>query len=187
MEHLKKGGVVIYPTETAYALGSDATNNKAVALIFKIKQRPKEKTLPLIAGSLALVKKWAVLNKQEKVLAKKYWPGALTLVLKSKKDSTLARGVVAKDKTIAIRVSGGKIARALSQKLGAPVVSTSANFSGTKEIYSVEDIKKIFKKDSSKLIYVLDGGVLKKRTPSTIAKVKDGQIEILRQGEIKII
>ncbi|KKR48909.1 MAG: Sua5/YciO/YrdC/YwlC family protein [Candidatus Magasanikbacteria bacterium GW2011_GWC2_40_17] len=186
VDFLKKGGVIIYPTETAYGLGCDSTNQEALDLIFKIKQRPQAKTLPLIAGSLAMVKKWVILNKQEEILAKKYWPGALTLVLKNKKEVGLSKSVVAKDNTVAIRISSNKIARTLAQRLGRPIVSTSANISGAKEIYSVTDLKKSFKKLSTDCIYTVDGGVLKRRAPSTVARIRNGKIEVLRQGGLKI-
>src|SRR3989338_1076856 len=101
ISHLCSGGVLIYPTETAYALGCDAANQKAVDLIFKIKKRPENKTLPLIADSLTMVKKYCRLSTAEERLAKKYWPGPLTLILRilDIKNIKLARGVMAKDGT----------------------------------------------------------------------------------------
>jgi len=185
VEHLKKGGVIIYPTETAYGLGCDATNQAAVDLIFKIKQRSLDLILPVIVGSLEMAEEWVVLSDQAKELAKKYWPGALTLVVPIKKP--FARGCVAKDNTIAIRVSGNKIARTLSQKLDRPIVSTSANLSGQAEIYSVEELHNSLLEVEKNNVFVLDGGVLSKHQPTTIVKISDNeQMQILRQGEIKI-
>lgn len=187
VNYLKKGGVIVYPTETAYALGCDATNMWVVRRVFKIKKRPLGKTLPLIAGSLAMVKRYCRLAGLEQKLAKKHWPGPLTLILRYKTQKTrykLAKGVMAKDKTVAIRVSGGKIARALSRRLGRPIISTSANLAGGGECYSVPEVKKQLGRQPE--ILILDGGRLKKRKPSTIAKIKDGRVEVLRQGSIKI-
>lgn len=185
VEQLKNGGVVIYPTETAYGFGADATKKKAVDLVFKIKRRPKNLTLPIIVGSMKMAEEWGVFNNEAKDLAKKYWPGALTLVVPAKKK--LALGCTAKDKTIAIRVSGNETARILSEKLGKPIVATSANLSGQEEIYSVADLKKSFIEIEKNNIYIIDEGILPKRQPSTIVKVgEDKKIEILRQGEIKI-
>jgi len=182
IEHLKNGGVVTYPTETAYALGCDVANQKAVDLVFELKKRAKSKTLPLIAGSLAMVKKFCQMSADEERLAKKYWPGALTIVFKIKKGIKLAKGTVAKDGTVAVRVSSNKTARELSLALGAPIVSTSANLAGEGECYSVDDAKKSFF-DS---VVFLDVGRLKKQKPSTIVKIENSKIKILRQGEIKI-
>lgn len=184
IRHLKNNGLIIYPTETSYGLGADATNQKAVDLIFKIKQRSKKKTLPLIAGSVAMVIKNCELGKIEKNLAQKYWPGPLTLVLKSK-DAKLAKGVTSKDKTVAIRVSSNKIAKNIAQKLGNPIISTSANITGEVEGFNFEDIKNIFAK--FKNIMFIDGGRLPKSEPSTILSIVDDKIVILRQGVIKLV
>lgn len=188
IEHLKNGGVVVYPTETAYAIGCDATNQKAVDLVFKMKKRVKSKTLPLIVGSFAMVKKFCQMSAIEEKLAKIYWPGALTMVLNVVPNG-LAKGIVAKDGTVAIRVSGNKMARKLSRGLGRPLVSTSANLAGEVECYSLEEVKRHFgchSERSEESLVLLDGGKLKKQKPSTIVKIVNGKIKILRQGEIKI-
>jgi len=183
INHLKAGGLIVYPTETAYGLGADATNQKAVDLVFKIKKRSKKKTLPVIASSFLMVDKYCQISKLEKQIAKKYWPGALTLVLKIK-NIKLANGVISKDKTLAIRISSNKIAKNIAQKLGNPIVSTSANLSGEGECYNFLEIEKNF--SGLKKIMLIDGGKLLKRKSSTIARINKGDVEILRQGDIKI-
>lgn len=187
IRHLKNGGIVVYPTETAYGLGCDATNQKAVDLIFAIKQRDKEKILPVIVGSLTMAEKWAVFTDKEKELAQKFWPGPLTLILPAKKK--LAEGCLAQDNTIALRVSGNDLARGLAEQLGMPIVATSANLSGTGEIYDIKEFKNVFAEAINKYhIGIIDGGLLFKRAPSTIARVEaGGKVTILRQGELKIV
>jgi L-threonylcarbamoyladenylate synthase len=182
---LREGGILVYPTETAYALGCDATNPKAVKRIFKIKHRPLSKTLPLIAGSPAMVKRFCQLSKTELKLAQKYWPGPFTMVLVRRRDRPLClSGIVAKDKTIAIRVSSNKIARELSHRLGRPLVSTSANLFGKGECYSVSEVEKQLGCGSG--IIIVGGKKLKKQKSSTIVRVKKDGVEIIRQGKIKI-
>lgn len=184
---LKQGGVIIYPTETAYGLGADATNQRAVNLVFVLKKRPKSKSLPLIASSLAMVRRFCLLSKKELALAKKYWPGPLTLVLRVKKNCDLARGTVAQDKTVAVRVSGHPLARRLARALGQPLVSTSANLAGRSECYSVAEVHKQLGWGILKNVAVLDGGRLSKRKPTTIARVQEnGAIKILRQGVVRV-
>ncbi len=193
--HLKKGGIIVYPTETAYGLGCDATNQKAVNVVFKIKNRKKSKTLPLIVGSVKMVKKYCTVSVLEEGLIKKYWPGALTLVLGVKKNilPRLAIGCVAKDKTVAIRVSKNKMAQLISLKLDQPIVSTSANLSGKKECYSIAEVVKNLcpnqvKCQLEKSILLVDGGRLKKQKPSTIVRVEEnGWLKVLRKGEIKFL
>lgn len=190
---LKSGGVVAYPTDTAYGLGADSENEKAVLKIFKIKGRKKEKSLPLIAGNIKIVKKYAKLDEIFFQLAKKYWPGPLTLVLYP---TALAKRKFAKqifqNGKMAIRVPDCDIARKLSKALGRPITSTSANISGEPMCYSQKQIKEHFKGRKYQLDYILDGGQsacagrLKKSKPSTIIEVQNGKIVILRKGGIKI-
>src|SRR3989338_1995512 len=86
---LKKGGMIIYPTETAYGLGADATCATAVDNIFVLKGREKTKSVLLLMSDIKMVRRYAKINKIESALIKKYWPGALTLVLRAKKYSFL--------------------------------------------------------------------------------------------------
>lgn len=191
---LQRGGVIIYPTDTAYALGCDAMNKRACARIFKIKHRQKEKRLPLIAGSVAMVKNFCKVDSTSEKLIKKYWPGALTLILKVK--SCKVRKVIGKGETVAVRVPKSKIARAISQRLGRPIVSTSANLSGHSLCYCVNDILRQFvpsphssptgRGDKLSIDLVLDAGILPRKKSSTIIKIVNGKIEILRRGAVLV-
>lgn len=173
---LKRGGTVVFPTETAYGLAADATNKKAVKHIFKLKERPLEKSLPWIAASLSMTKKYVTFSPPALKLVKKYWPGPLTIVLPRKK----GRG------TVALRVSGNIIAQKLSADLKKPIISTSANISGEPTCYSAEEVEKQFAKKSLQPDLLLDGGILKKNKPSTIIKIEKNKIVVLRQGAVKI-
>lgn len=180
VETLRSGGVVLFPTETAYGLAADATNAKAVAKVAKLKGRPKEKTFPLIVSSTAMADRYGHLRCLGRRLAKTYWPGPLTLVIETRKDSGLVSGVARDDGTIAVRVSSHPVAQTLSRQLGKPIVSTSANKAGAPVAYSVEGTH-------MKADFVIDGGKLPKRKPSTIARIVDKKIEVLRKGPIKPI
>lgn len=180
---LKEGGVIVYPTDTAYALGCDAANKKAVKKIYKIKNRPAGKPLPVIAGSLNLAKKFFRFSKKELQLAKKYWPGPLSLVLRIR-DSGF--GIGNSKLRIVVRVPDNKIARSLSSKLSRPIISTSANISGMGECYSIKEVLKQFKGKKHQPDLILDAGKLKKRKPSTIIRIVNNKVEVLRKGPIKI-
>ncbi|RLG10691.1 threonylcarbamoyl-AMP synthase [Candidatus Pacearchaeota archaeon] len=183
---LKRGGVIAYPTDTAYGLGADPFNQKAVLKIFKIKKRDKKQSLPLIAANLKMVKEYGILRGKALSLAKKYWPNSLTLVIKviSKKEKIFSNYVI-KNKKIAIRVPRNSIARKISALLGVPIISTSANLSGKPMCYSGKEIKEQFRGKKFKPDYILNAGFLKKSKPSTIVEVKNGKIKILRLGSIK--
>lgn len=181
---LKQGGSVVFPTETAYGLAVDTSNKKAIKKVFNIKQRSPEKSLPWIAASLAMAKKYVKFSPLAMKLAKKYWPGPLTMVLPNRFDRLTAgkkgRG------TVALRVSANKIAKRLSAGLDKPIISTSANISGLPTCYSAGVVLKQFAKKSLAPDLILDAGQLPKRQPSTIIKITRGKIKILRQGKIKL-
>lgn len=174
---LEKGGVVAFPTETSYGLAVDATNARAVAKVAKLKGRPAEKTFPLIMASTAMADRYGHLHCLGHRLAKKYWPGALTLVVDARKGSGLAKGVIAKDGTIALRVSSHPVAHELSRGLRKPIVATSANVSGQPAVYRLELL-------SMKVDGRLDVGELPQRSASTIARIADGEVQVLRQGAV---
>ena len=181
---LKRGGVVAYPTETAYGLAADSFNSWAIKKIFKIKGRPESKPLPLIAASRSMVKKFFYLNKKEAMLAARYWPGALTLLLKPKK--RFPKTLTSKAEKAAVRVSSSNVATALSKGLNRPITATSANVSGGSERYSAFAVSKEFAKRKHKPDMIMEGGILPRTKPSTIAEVHDEKIIILRKGPIKL-
>jgi L-threonylcarbamoyladenylate synthase len=171
VEFLKEGKVIVYPTETSYALGCDATNDKACKRIFRIKKRSKEKKLPIIVANLKMAKEYAYFNKDALKLAKTFWPGPLTLLLKKKRKLSRFVGK-------GIRISSNPIARELSKKLGKPIVATSANISGRENCYSIKEVLK----QGIKADLYLDAGKLKKVKPSTIFDVEERKI--IREGPI---
>ncbi|MBI4256760.1 threonylcarbamoyl-AMP synthase [Candidatus Uhrbacteria bacterium] len=179
---LKRGGVVVFPTETAYGLAADATNEAAVERVTQIKGRVEDKSFPLIAASREMVERFAGIPQGLEKLVSTYWPGPLTLVLPVM-EGELAQRVI-HDKTVAIRVSSHPLARALSEGLGKPIVSTSANLSDRPACYSVENVR--IQLGDTPDAY-LDGGTLEPQPPSTIVTIDDyGYPEVIRQGSIEI-
>lgn len=176
VEYLKQGKTIVFPTETSYGLGCDATNHDAVNKIFKIKGRKNDKPLLVVVPTVEMAKKYLIWNDLLDELAGKYWPGPLTVVGNG---HGLAVGVVASDNTIAVRVTNHPIAKFLSEKLGLPVVATSANLADAGDIY---DSKKIEVKSD----ILIDGGVLPQNPPTTIVSVVNDDLKILRQGALKI-
>ena len=186
---LKRGGVVMYPTDTAYGLAADIEGGAGIEKIFKIKGRMKQKTLPLIVGSILMAGKCIKWTAAGKLLAKKYWPGPLTLILESRimnLESRIFHKHIIKQDKIAIRVPDNKIAQMISNELGRPITSTSANISGQPECYSVAEFlnQVIGKKFLPDLIF--DAGRLKKRNPSTIVDASGEKITLVRKGVIRL-
>ncbi len=177
---------MVFPTETSYGLGCDATNKQAVEKIYDIKERDFSKPLLVVVASIEMAKRYLVWDETIDRLAKKYWPGALTIVAKCKNPQVLPMGVVSSTGMLAVRVSANKIVRELSQKLNGPLVATSANLSGQKDIYSSEEIKNIFSNRTNKPEMLLDIGTIKYNKPSTVIMMKEKMWEVLRQGKLKI-
>lgn len=203
VEALKNGKIIIYPTDTAYGIGCDATNEKAVGKVYQVKRRGKMKSLPVIIADLKMAEKFFILNRKEKELARKFWSaetlhcnvsaekqlGKLSLVLKVKSDEDgkimFAEGVMANDKTIAVRVPNSPWAQMLSLKLGGPIISTSANLSGAASCYSLKEIQKsgMINRDVD---LILDAGQIPVIPTSTIVRIKGNEVEILREGSARI-
>lgn len=179
---LKDGGVILYPTDTVWGLGCDATNPEAVERIFKIKQREDSKSLVLLAASL----------DQVGLFVKEIPPMAIDLVEVNDKPMTLiypgamtgkfhlASNAVASDGTVGIRIPMMEFCRQLCYKLGRPIVSTSANISG-------EPTPKKYKDISPTIVeavdYTVDPRLEAGSTGSASQIIKiglDGQVEIIR-------
>lgn len=184
---IRKRKTVVYPTETCYGLGCDATNQNAVDQIFAIKNRQRNKTVLVLMSDITMAQKYVVWNKKLQDLADKYWPGALTLVAKVEPETDLARrGVIADDGTIAFRISSHPFVQKVMKKINKPIVSTSANISLKKSPYSIKEVKDMFKNTKNQPDILIDGGELPHESPSTILKIVDGKQEVIRQGELII-
>ncbi|MBI3413385.1 MAG: threonylcarbamoyl-AMP synthase [Candidatus Aenigmarchaeota archaeon] len=160
VEILKKGGLVIYPTETAYGIGCDATSKKAVKRLFRIKKRSSKKPLSVIFGSMNRLNRYVYLDKHGITLIKSFMPGPLTLVAKPKK-----RLPGSPRNEIAFRIPSGKFALSLAKSFPKPITATSANVSGEKPVYAFGDAFELFR---DKIDAIVDGGRLPKRKVSTV-------------------
>lgn len=172
---VKKGGVIVFPTETSYGLGCDATNKKAVAKIYALKKRPTNKPLPVIVCSVSQVQNYAVLSPVARRAVKRFMPGPLTLVVPLKQKLPVSK------KTIAFRISSNSFARSLAHYANAPIVSTSANLSGEEPVFSFDEAGKMF---GGKADLLVDAGNLPKCKPSTIVDLTGDEPVLVRPGKI---
>lgn len=179
---LQRGGVVVFPTETAYGLAADATNARAVVKIFAVKGRPSRKPLPLIVASFAMAERFFRFTEEERTLARKFWPGPLTILLRPRRK--FPRGVLGANGRAAVRVSGDALARALSARIGKPITATSANRSGAKTCYSISCVSASLRKTQPD--FFIERGTLPRRKPSTIIRVTKKSIQILRRGSVQV-
>ena len=170
LEILKNGGMVIYPTETLYGIGVDATNDKAVLKLIKIKKRVGEKKFLTAFSDIKMARKFLVITKKAGMLAKEFMPGPLSLIVYTKGKP---------ERKVGFRIPDNKFVLSVIRKLGKPITSTSANISGKENLYKIKDIMKTF---DGKADLIIDGGNIPKRKPSTVYDVTEGKI--LRKGPI---
>jgi L-threonylcarbamoyladenylate synthase len=177
-DSIKKGGVVVFPTDTVYGIGCDPYNNDAVNKIYKVKGRQKMKYLPVLAFSKKDVESIAFFDDISEKIADKFWPGPVTLLLQVK-DKKIAKSLGLEGK-IAVRVPNHPSALALLEKCRL-LVGTSANFSGQSPF---DDSGEIVEKFSGYDI-LLDGGKIPNSGESTIVEVVGNELKIVREGKIK--
>ena len=184
---LKSGGVVVYPTETSYGIGCDATNANAVAKVFEIKQRRGGKGAGMLLPIGQTPDQYGLeFPEPMKQLAKKHWPGPLTIVCRLREQTPLSSSSFTHGER-AFRRSSHPIANALVDALGVPLVSTSANISGEPELYSAKEIYDRFSREAIQPDIIFDAGELPKRAPSTLITWDDARgVVVLRQGEIEV-
>ena len=177
---MKYGGIVIFPTETVYGIGTNGLNPNAVEKLYKVKQRPLSKPISLLVNSIDMINEIAKdITKLEYALIKEFFPGPLTIILKKKE--IIPNIVTANSDTVGIRIPANEIALKLIEYSGVPIATPSANISGKISGTNIDDIMKDFDR---KVDWCIDDGPSKIGFASTIVQVVDGIPNILRQGAI---
>jgi L-threonylcarbamoyladenylate synthase len=177
---IREGGLVAFPTETVYGLGANALDKKAVRKIFEVKRRPLDN--PVIVH-IAKIEDLDLLSKsipkEARILAEKFWPGPLTLVLFKKK--IVPDEITAGGETVAIRMPKNKIALELIKTSGVPIAAPSANLAGKP---SPTTAQHVFEDLGEKVDLILDGGKTKIGLESTVVDLTVKPPQILRPGGI---
>ncbi|MCI8486454.1 MAG: threonylcarbamoyl-AMP synthase [Clostridia bacterium] len=179
---IKKDGIIVFPTETVYGIGGNALSENVIKKIYNIKKRPQEKALSILVKSKEEIQKYAYINnKLEEKIIDNFMPGPITIILEKRKDKTSL--LTGDDDTIGIRIPDNIIIGKILERCNLPVVGSSANISGKPSSIKLEDIKPDF--DGIVDVFI-DGGECIQNVSSTIVKVVDGKVKILREGSISI-
>jgi len=179
---IKQGKIVVFPTETVYGIGTNGLNEQAVKKLYEVKQRPLNKPISLLVSNMEMVNEIAKdITKIEYKIMEKFFPGPLTIILKKK--DIVPDIVTAGQDTVGIRMPSGEIARKLVEMAGLPIAAPSANITGEPSGNNLQEIKKHFE---GKADYFIDDGDSELGVSSTIVKVVDGKLQILRQGSITL-
>ncbi|MFZ2555284.1 MAG: L-threonylcarbamoyladenylate synthase [Minisyncoccia bacterium] len=179
---LQGGGVILYPTDTLYGLGADATSREAIATIYTIKGRHEKKPLHAIVTDMDMANAYGEVNEKAFALACAFLPGPLTLVLRKHADVYIAMSE-GRDE-FAIRIPDNQFCLELARQFGKPYTTTSANESGKEPARTVENILAQLGDRASMIDLVIDAAELPERLPSTIVDVTMRQARIIREGAI---
>ncbi|MEX0616764.1 MAG: L-threonylcarbamoyladenylate synthase [Candidatus Woykebacteria bacterium] len=175
---IRQGGIVIFPTDTVFALGCRVGNHEATKRLYAVKQRPDNQPTLILAESLEQATKYGIFEKAALALATKFWPGPLTIVVKAKNEA--AKYILGPGHTLAIRVPKFNPVQEILKQVGDPILAPSANFRGKQATAKLGEIDK----NLTKLVdYVLEmecGG----KKPSTIVDVSGKTHRILREGSV---
>jgi len=174
---INDGAIVVFPTDTVYGLGCNPYNHQAVLSLYEIKKREKTKPFPIIGYSKKELEKIAEFNPVEEKIAEKFWPGAITLILKVK-DKEIQKSLSLGEK-IAVRVPNNKCALALLRECKL-LVGTSANISGTEPFNDPKECNK----NLTGYDLFIDGGIISSEGESTIVEIENNDVKILRNGSI---
>ncbi len=179
VKEIKKGNLVIIPTDTVYGISADMTNEKAIEKVYNAKNRDKNKPLILLVSNVDMLKEYTEkLNSLEEEIINKYLPGKLTILLH--KNSKVSDKITGKSDLVGIRMPNSKQLIQIIDKVGNPIISTSANISGKATITNPKDVEKEMLKHIS---YVEDAGTLNNE-PSSIIKIENDKIIVIRKESV---
>lgn len=178
---MKKGKIAIFPTETVYGIGTNALDEQACNRIFQIKGRIKEKPLIVLISDKdmlnTIVKE---INEIERKLIETFWPGPLTIIFQKKENIPYI--ITAGKEEVSVRMTSGRVAKMLVQVANVPIVAPSANLSGNPTGVNPEEIIEDFKESVD---YMIDCGAIESDLTSTVVKVRENKIHIIREGKIR--
>jgi L-threonylcarbamoyladenylate synthase len=180
LEILREGGLIAFPTDTVYGVGSLAFDQAAIESIYVAKDRPLEKAIPILIGDMRDLEKVAVeIPTLAHRLAARFWPGPLTIIVPKHPDLPAA---VSATSTVGVRVPDHAVARSLLRAAG-PLAVTSANLSGRE---SPREAGEVLAQLDGRIPLIVDGGVTPGGTSSTVVDVSSGEPVILRAGPLTL-
>ncbi|QXP73882.1 threonylcarbamoyl-AMP synthase [Tenacibaculum sp. AHE15PA] len=177
INNLKQGKTILYPTDTVWGIGCDATNEVAVKKIYKIKKREESKSLIILVSSIEMLKEYVKVVPQIALDVLENTTKPTTIIYHSPKN--LAKNTIASDNTIAIRIPKNDFCLQLIKEFGKPIVSTSANISGESTPKSFIDISKSILKSVDYVVDLHEDNTTEKS--STILKMDGDSVIVIRE------
>lgn len=184
---LREGKVISFACDTVYGIAADASNFKAVEAIYRIKNRDQKKPLAIFLSNLTAAEKIFFFDDLAKKISKKNLPGALTLILPTKPEALqmLASNLNSnQDGFLGFRIIDDEFVKNLLEKFGGILAVTSANLSNQSDAICADEVAKCL--TGSELALIVDGGICKEKIPSTVAKIAQKKLTILRRGPVDL-
>jgi L-threonylcarbamoyladenylate synthase len=184
VEVLNSGGIIIYPTETCYGIGVDATNTKALKKLLTYKKFRGSKPISIAVSDKEMANEYVEINEMGNNIYENYLPGPITVVSMSK--GVLEPPVVSQQGTVGVRIPDHPFMLELIKAYGKPITATSANMSYRSAPYDIDKLLEQLPDKSKKLIdLIIDAGELPKNPPSTVLDTTLNTLSILREGKLK--
>jgi len=183
VDALRKGGSVVFPTDTVYGLAANGTDHHIAKQIFRIKKRSHDKALPVLVRNMKWAKEVAFIPPQLEPILEKLWPGPITAVFPKK--SIIPSMVTAGKESVALRIADSKLVDTILGQFGYPLATTSANISSDLGSNDSNLVIKAFEKEVFKPDLIIDAGKLPSAVPSTIIDFTGIEPKILRVGVAK--
>jgi L-threonylcarbamoyladenylate synthase len=177
VDAVRKGGLLLYPTDTLYGIGCDATNAKAVDRIYRLKGRDTRKPMSVIIANLAMLKDYCEVSPRQQHILERLLPGPYTFLLKSKKKMPACGA-----EKIGIRMPDHYFALSVCKNASVPIVTTSANPSGKRDAAEIGEVDAAIAK-SKEIEIVVDGGRCKYAQGSTVIDLVE--MKVVRKGAVR--
>ncbi len=179
---LKRGGVIVYPTDTLYGLGANAFNENAIIKVCEIKKRRRDKPISVIVRDIKMARKIACIDSRVEKMLNKIWPGPITVVLRKK--DVIPYALTGGGETVALRIPKSKFILALMEKIDFPITATSANISEERNLLEPEEIVEELGKGRMTPELFINSGKVKKPEPSTIIDLTTPEPRVIRIGVV---
>lgn len=190
VEYLRAGALIIFPTETCYGLGVDATNPEAVSKLLAFKAKREGKPISVVMADQEMAEQYVELNTTGRNLYKNFLPGPVTVISKVRTEGNepiIDPRVVSEMGTLGVRIPDHRFAIEIVKKLGRPMTATSANVSYNPNPYSLEQWEKQTPEKSRQLVDLfIDAGSLPPRPSSTVVDTTTDELTVVRQGSITL-
>ncbi len=182
IELLEQGAVIAIPTDTVYGVATDGLNGEAIEKLYLVKERPRDKAIPLLLASADDLAQVATeVSPAARLLANRFWPGALTLVVPAR--TSVPAVLRAEGNFVAVRVPNHPVPRKLARELARPIAATSANISGGRDPSTAQEV---YDQLAGRLPLILDGGKVGGGVPSTVVDVSVEPPRVVRVGALEV-